>query len=200
MIKNVLFDCSDTLMRFHAKADLAEVLGSAERAEAIHNAFFCNEIWKEYDNGMVSDDAVKQAVLPLLAEGDRRVAEEYFDGFIRHFTPIEGIESVLKELKEKGYSLYLVSDFPHVFSYLWDRFDLFRLFDGRAVSFEAKVSKKDLRLFRYVLDAYGLNPEECLFFDDLDFVIENAKRCGIRGHVFCGVEDLRAYLKENSVL
>ena len=200
MIKSVLFDCSDTVMRFHAKADLAETLGCAERAETIHNAFFRSEIWRKYDNGTVSDDEVKQAVLPLLAEEDRKIAEEYFDGFIRHFTPIEGMEAVLRELKEKGCSLYLVSDFPHVFPYLWDNFDLFRLFDGRAVSFEAKGSKQDLRLFRYVLDTYDLKAEECLFFDDLESLIENAGRCGIRGHVFRGAEDLRNYLKELSVL
>lgn len=200
MIKNILFDCADTLLRFHAKADLAVQLNSPERAEAIHNAFFKSEIWGKYDNGFVSDDEVKKAVLPLLAEEDRKIAEEYFEGFVRHFTPFDGIEQTLKELKEKGYSLYLVSDFPYVFPYLWDKFDLFRLFDGRAVSFEAKGSKRDLRLFAYVLDTYGLKPEECLFFDDVPSLIENAGRCGIKGHAFRGVDDLRAYLKEVSVL
>lgn len=200
MIKNILFDCADTLCRFHSRVDLAQKLGDAERADRIHNAFFKSEIWGKYDNGAVSDEEVKAAVLPLLPEEDRAVAEEYFEGFIHHFTPFDGMEDLLKELKAKGYSLYIVSDFPHRFPILWDRFSLFRLFDGRAVSFEAKGSKRDLKLFDYLLKTYGLKAEECFFTDDVEALIANAATKGIDGHAFCGVEDLRVCLKEKGIL
>ena len=154
----------------------------------------------DYDNGRISDEEVLRAILPTLPTEDREEGARYFEDFINHFTPFDGMEDLLKELKGKGYSLYLVSDFPHKFLKLWDRFSLFRLFDGRAVSFEAKGSKRDLRLFDYVLKTYGLDPSECLFVDDVAHLVANAGTYGIDGHVFCGVEDLRAYLKQRSLL
>ncbi len=200
MINHVLFDCSDTLLRLHAKADLAEQLQSPERAEHIHNTFFKHEKWGGYDNGLFSDEEMKAAILPLFDEEDRPIAAAYFDGFTDHYTPIDGIPELLAELKEKGYGLYIVSDFPPRFVQLWERYGFFRLFDGRAVSFEAKGSKKDLRLFEYVKNTYGLNPDECLFVDDLPQLVKNAEACGFHGHVFQGTEPLRADLKRRAIL
>lgn len=200
MIKNILFDCADTLLRFHSKDDLAEQLQSAERAARIHNAFQKSEIWSKYDNGLISEDEVLQAVLPMLDKEDRPIGMQYFDDFIHHFTPFSGMEDLLKELKEKGLRLYLVSDFPPKFTVLWEKYELFRLFDGCAVSFRVHGSKKDLRLFEYLLNTYGLDPRECLFVDDVAALVANGETFGIHGHVFRGVAELRAYLTVLSVL
>lgn len=200
MIRNILFDCADTLLRFHSKEDLASGLGDPARAERIHNALLRSEIWGKYDNGIVDEDEIKRVVLPTLPEEDREIAVDYLEGFIHHFTPFDGMEDLLKDLKKKGYALYLVSDFPHKFTVLWETFDLFRLFDGRAVSFEAKGSKRDGKLFDYVLKTYGLNPAECFFVDDLDSLIAKAGTCGIRGHVFQGVAELRRYFEQEEIL
>lgn len=200
MIKNILFDCSDTLLRFHAKEDLATQLQNAERAERIHNAYFQNEAWNGYDNGELTVEELKAVALPLLDEADRPIANRYLDTFTDHYTPIEGMAELLQELKKKGYPLYLVSDFPPCFQTLWERYDFFKLFDGRAVSYEAKGSKKNLRLFKYLLETHKLDPAECLFIDDLDYLVANAEACGINGHRFVGAAELRFYLKEQSIL
>ena len=98
MIKNLLFDCSDTLLRLHSKVDLADLLGDPERAERIHNAFFHSETWGKYDNGLLTEEEMKSALLPLLDPEDRAVAEEYIDTFTDHYTPIEGMSELLTEL------------------------------------------------------------------------------------------------------
>ena len=200
MIKNLLFDCSDTLLRLHCKADLANLLGDPERAERIHNAFFRSETWGKYDNGLLTDEEMKSEILPLLDPADRAVAEEYIDNFTDHYTPIEGMLELLSELKDKGYRLFIVSDFPPRFLRLWETYEIFRLFDGRAVSFEVHGSKRDHRLFSYVLEHYGLDPAECLFVDDVAALVANAKIYGIDGHVFSDAETLRADLKRRAVL
>ena len=66
MIRNILFDCADTLLRFHSKEDLAVGLGDPARAERIHNALLRSEIWGKYDNGIVDEDEIKRVVLPTL--------------------------------------------------------------------------------------------------------------------------------------
>ena len=200
MIKNLLFDCSNTLLRFSSKADLAASLRDPERAERIHNTFFQSEHWKQFDNGLLTDGEMKEIFQPLFSAEDWAVAENYFDTFTDHYVPFEGIEDLLAELKAKGYRLYLVSDYPPRFTRLWETYGFFRLFDGRAVSYEVHGSKRDLRLFSYLLETYGLDPAECLFFDDMECLVDNAKEFGIDGHVFKGTEDLRRYLKDIAVL
>ncbi len=200
MIKNLLFDCSDTLLRLHSKADLADLLGDDGRAERIHNTFFHSETWGKYDNGLLTDEEMKSEILPLFAPADRAVAEEYIDHFTDHYTPIEGMQALLSELKDKGYRLFIVSDFPPRFLRLWETYEIFRLFDGRAVSFEVHGSKRDHRLYTYVLEHYGLDPAECLFVDDVAALVANAALYGIDGHVFSDAETLRADLKRRAVL
>ena len=80
MIRNILFDCADTLLRFHSKEDLAVGLGDPARAERIHNALLRSEIWGKYDNGIVDEDEIKRVVLPTLPEEDREIAVEYRNG------------------------------------------------------------------------------------------------------------------------
>ncbi|MBO5221231.1 MAG: HAD-IA family hydrolase [Clostridia bacterium] len=200
MIKSLLFDCSDTLLHLHSKVDLAVELGDHERAERIHNAFFGDALWKKYDNGLLSDAEMKDALLPRFAEADREIAEMYFDTFADHYTPIEGMYDLLAELKRKGYSLYIVSDFPPRFARLWEKYEIFRLFDGRAVSCEAHGSKQDLRLFSYLLETYGLRASECFFVDDREDLVSNAALCGIAGHAFVDAADLRDCLRRQSIL
>lgn len=200
MIKNLLFDCSDTLLRLHSKVDLAAELGDLARAERIHNTFFGDPLWKKYDNGLLSDAEMKEALLPRFAEEDRDIAEMYFDTFADHYTPIAGMYNLLSELKEKGYRLYIVSDFPPRFTRLWEKYEIFRLFDGRAVSFEAHGSKQDLRLFSYLLETYGLRAGECFFVDDRADLVANAASCGFDGHVFVDAAGLRDCLVKRSVL
>ena len=53
MVKNLLFDCSDTLLHLHAKADLAAELGEPARAERIHNTFFGDPSVKSENNEAV---------------------------------------------------------------------------------------------------------------------------------------------------
>ena len=44
----------------------------------------------------------------------------------------------------------------------------FRYFDGGVVSADVKLSKPDIRIYRYILEKYDLKPEECLYIDDIE--------------------------------
>ena len=47
-------------------------------------------------------------------------------------------------------------------------------------------SKPDAGIYRYLLETYGLIPEESLFIDDRPENIEAARELGIKGVVFDG--------------
>lgn len=191
VMKNIIFDCSDTLLRFTAKDVLAAEIGDRERAYKIHNTIYSSAAWTQYDLGNISFDEMKREALELLDGEDRVIADNYLDTRADNYEIIEGMPELLGSLREAGYNIYLISNFPDYFDVLWNRFEIFRLIHERFVSCEYHASKgNDGRLFDVFLEKTGCSPDECVFIDDLDFLVENALRRGMAGIVFENLESL----------
>lgn len=95
--------------------------------------------------------------------------------WIELLLPIENNIKLVSLLKEKGYHLYIISNF-HLNAY--NRFlkkqDWFTLFDGAIISAKEKLIKPDLRIYKLLLERYHLNADECLFIDDS---LDNINAC-----------------------
>ena len=201
MIKNLIFDYSDTLMRFGGLDWLREAAWDEERAMHIHRTMFLLPEWPIYDRGDLDGETVKSSLKLALDDDDRELGLRYFDEWYRHHTMIAGIPELLAELKAKGYGIYLLSDYPECFEYNWGKFaDFFQIFDGRGVSYELHSRKRERTAFPLMLDRYGLKAEESYFVDDLGLNIEAARECGITAHQFTTTECLREALAELNIL
>ena len=75
------------------------------------------------------------------------------------------------------------------------RFGILQLIDRYVVSGAEGLVKPDPRLFRVLLNRYGLQAEECTFIDDNPDNVAAARALGMEGIVFCSAEDLRKQLK-----
>lgn len=199
MIKNLIFDCSDTLLRFGGVNWLRERTDE-ERALRIHWGMFRMPDWAAYDRGEIGSEETRKIFLASMLPEDRELANEYFDTWYRKHTIIDGIPEVLSELKAKGYKLYILSDYPICFEYVRESFELFELFDGIGVSYELGSRKRERRAFGLLLERYGLRAEECFFADDLALNIEAATECGLTAHLFTTTENLREELGKLGIL
>lgn len=201
MVKNIVFDCSDTLLRYSALSGLTEVVGDADRAAEIKAAIHRNLAWNLYDKGLMSEEGLRQEILPTIDEKDRLHAAWYLDNWLRHYSLMPGMFEIVAELKEKGWPLYILSDFPPCFDVLKERFaELFGLFDGFAVSYECQATKGDKGLFAYLLKKFPLDPAECLFIDDIPKLIDNARSLGFHGIVLENAQSLREQLVQMEIL
>ena len=201
MIKNIVFDCSDTLLRFSAQEELAKVVGDAPRAARIKAAIHQSRAWNLYDKGLMSEEGLRRDILPLFDEKDRPFAAWYLDNWLTCYAPISGMFEIVAELKEKGWPLYILSDFPPCFDALKVRFpELFHLFDGLAVSCECQATKGDKGLFAYLLEKFSLDPAACVFIDDVPRLVENARSLGFCGVHFEDAEKLRGELGKMEIL
>ena len=72
--------------------------------------------------------------------------------------------------------------------------------DGYCLSFRTHLNKPDPEAFQTLLNRYQIVPEEAVFIDDTAKNIEAAKKLGIRGIQFTGLEDAKEQLKEMGVL
>ena len=193
MIKNIIFDCADTLLRTrYAECLAARTQKSPEQAGRIIRALMGSAIWKEYDNGRMTEEEIADALLPSLSEEDRAAARLFLSEFTDYFFMIDGTPELLAELKERGYRLFLLSDFPAKFTSLRSRFSIFDLFDGVVVSYQYGASKHDRGLFARLLEEYHLTAEECIFFDDVAANVEAAAAFGISGAVYTDVASVRS--------
>ena len=200
MIRNIIFDCSETLLSFQAIDYLASLTGDRERAVRIHFTLFRSPAWHRYDNGQLPEEEMESALLPLLPEEDRAVGGRYLKEWIHTYGIIEGAPQLLEEIRSAGYRTYLLSDFPPCFRVIWEKFSFLHQMDGRVVSSEVGYSKKDGKIYDILLEKYDLKPEECIFIDDVPRNVEIGREHGIDGIVFTGMAALRKELQTRGIL
>ena len=125
-----------------------------------------------------------------------REIEMYFHRWIEMMgDEIEGMYSLLQDLKEKGCPLYGLTNWSsETFCQVRDRYRIFRLLDGMVVSGEEHCLKPYPEIYHILLDRYHLNPAECIFIDDRASNLRGAEAVGIRGILFTGAGDLNSQL------
>lgn len=132
------------------------------------------------DNG---DITIKDAIKGIANRSSLKTAEiaSVFDLRIKIIFPLNGNTKLLPELKEQGFKLYYLSNFPDdLFDEVCNKYDFFRYFDGGIISARVKASKPDIRIFEILREKYSLSPEECLFIDDSDHNVNTAELFGMK--------------------
>lgn len=193
MIKNIIFDMGQVLIHwrpymFTSTSDLSQ-----EEEQLLTKELFSNIEWPQLDRGTISEEDATASVCARLPEKFHPMVEEIIFGWWkRPLVPMEGMADVIKELKENGYKIYLLSNASIHLREYFSRIPGSEYFDGLLVSAEEKLLKPQHEIFETLFERFSLNPEECFFVDDSPYNIEGAHCCGMQGAVFHGdVEELR---------
>ena len=92
--------------------------------------------------------------------------EGVLDDWMSMLRPRRRMQTLVEQLKQRGYCAYYLSNIPEdVLDLLMHR-DFEGLFDGGVASCEVKINKPDPRIYQALLDKYGLKASECVFIDD----------------------------------
>lgn len=141
------------------------------------------DFWVEYDRGTLTLDQVIDALCALHG-CTPDVARAHVREAIDRQEPVRATERLVGELKRAGYRLYVLSNMSREFIDFLRRADVYALFDGEVVSCEEGVVKPEPRIYRILLDRYGLTPADTLFIDDRAANIAAAREAGIDGFLF----------------
>ncbi|MCX5923196.1 MAG: HAD-IA family hydrolase [Candidatus Dependentiae bacterium] len=100
-------------------------------------------------------------------------------------SPITTMVQLAKNLKSKGYKLYVLSNWEADSYKLVKKqnTELFNLFDGIMVSGEEKMGKPSPEFYKKLLEKYNLNANECIFIDDEINNTQAAQKLGIKSIV-----------------
>ncbi len=99
--------------------------------------------------------------------------------------PNEKYFEFLKEWKEGGNKLYLLSNINVVAWNYYREQPIFRIFDGLFLSYRLRLAKPDPRIFEVCLKKAEVGPEQTLFVDDLEENIETAKSLDLMTWHYC---------------
>lgn len=199
MIRNIVFDMGMVLLDHDPLLPCIRHAGR-ERAQALCDGIFWHPEWMELLDGGVMDE---QAYIPRAQsrfedpEMKRLVAEILNDWYLDALYPKSGMEAVQKDLLDRGFRLYVLSNAGysfHKFSYKIKHIDRFT---GIMVSAEERLMKPDPAIYRRLCDRFSLEASECLFIDDLPRNIEGAQKAGMNGYCFQDgdVARLRSFLE-----
>lgn len=141
------------------------------------------DFWVEYDRGTLTLDQVIDALCAMHG-CTPEVARAYLREAIDRQEPVRATERLVGELKRAGYRLYVLSNMSREFIDFLRRADVYALFDGEVVSCEEGTVKPEPRIYRILLDRYGLDPAQTLFIDDRAANIAAAREAGIDGFLF----------------
>ena len=197
MIKNIVFDFGQVLVKFVPSYIVAQHASDAQTARLLEDVVFDRTYWNRLDGGEVSDDEAVASFRTRLPSCVADLGEQVFRSWIDHIPPIEETWELVRDLHAHGVPLYLLSNISVHFAERADELPILSYFNKCIFSGLCRMTKPDRAIYRHLLKECDIRPEETLFIDDSRDNIEGARAEGIDGYLFTGdVADLRRYLAD----
>lgn len=180
-IKNVIFDLGNVLVSTNMEDKLA--LDPDIPNDKI--PYIMSQWYKDEDDTVGLDEFKK--IIPDRLKELSQFIPRLFEYNVQCVNDFSYTIPLINNLISNGYSVYFLSNWSKWSYELLDKhhkFDFLNKMNGGLWSWQAECLKPDEKIYKLLLDKYNLNPEECVFFDDLKENVETAKRLGIKGVVF----------------
>ena len=200
-ITTIVFDMGQVLIHWTPLEIVAHMgLTEADKALLMTELFQSVE-WVQTDHGTISLNQVVEQVNARLPQHLHAAVEEIVMGWWhRPLVPMEGMGELVKELKEQGYKIYLLSNASVDLRKYFHRIPGSEYFDGLMVSAEERLIKPQHEIFHALYSRFHLVPGQCVFIDDFPANIEAALCTGMDGIIFRGSADrLRRELREKGI-
>lgn len=179
MIKTVIFDIGNVLAGFEWEAFFQKFNYSEEILQRIGKATVESSAWAEYDKGAMSEEEVLKAFIENDPEIETELKEvlSNIQGMLKRY---DYAIPWIKELKEKGYQVLVLSNFAScAYRDCQDAIDFLEYVDGGILSFQDKVIKPNPEIYQLLIDRYHLEPQQCVFLDDTKRNLEAAEKFGM---------------------
>ena len=179
MIRNIVFDFGGVLIDWNPEYLFRDVF--RDRSEMDHFLEnICNSDWNErQDAGRPLSEAIR-----TLQERHPDYHDEirmYYEQWTTMLGgPIEDNAALLEPLRSRYRLFGLTNWSAETFPIAREMYSLFDWFEGIVISGEERLKKPDERIYRVLLERYGLKSAESLFIDPRLDNVQSAERLGFR--------------------
>lgn len=201
-VEAVVLDWGNVMHRWQADGAVVGRVEPALWAELMSTGEFArwNQMW---DAGATLEEVLGAVAAEQPGRSDKaRAMRTYWEHFEHSLTgPVEGTAALVDALLEAGTPLYCLTNFNHL---LWphglSRVPQLARFAGVVVSGQERLAKPDPRIYRLLLERYGLDAARTLFVDDSAANIAGAQAVGLATHHFTTAVGLHEDLAARGLL
>lgn len=193
MLKNVVFDFGNVIVKFNPDEILYHYNLTPKEHDILLKTIFASKEWLEIDAGTLTEKQATDIFISKVPSDLQDKVRQIMKTWPENTEFIRPILHLIKELKEKGYKVFGLSNTGMYFANFIKNSELGTYFDGYVLSAQEKLVKPDAAIYQKLFSQYNLKPDECLFIDDLPKNIEGAEKVGMHGFVFNGknIKELR---------
>ena len=197
----VVFDLGGVLIAWDPRHLYRKLFAGDETAMEHFLANVCTHEWNRcQDAGRSFAEGARllKAEHPEKAE----LIDAYFSRFDEMMPgPIAGSVEILAELRDRGTSLYGLTNFSaETYPAAFERFEFLRWFDGILISGEVGLIKPDHRIFELLIERFAIDPRRAVYIDDVETNVIAARPLGMHAIHFMTSAALRAELAELGLL
>ena len=194
MIRNIVFDLGGVIIDYNPEKTLAKYFDS-ETAENLLRVLFRNPVWAQLDRGTIT---VSEAMETVRGKIPTEIFEKVYalvENWGNEMPPFERMPAVIKDLKDRGFGVYLLSNAPLGFHSYKKDIPALALFDGLFISADYKLLKPEREIYLAFLNTFSLRAEECFFIDDMPVNVDGARAAGFDGYCHDGnIDKLKTVL------
>lgn len=200
MIKNIVFDMGNVLIRFEPDLFLNRYDLSSEEKALLNKEIYRSAEWVMLDRGTLNESEMEKIIFPRIPSHLHDIARDLIENWDDPLLPVDGTVELLKRLKTSGYRLYLLSNATARQHVYWKKAEASSLFDGTLISSDIKILKPQPEIYQAFFKKFQLAPSECIFIDDTPLNIEAGIREGMVGIVFNrDMEELKLKLSQHDI-
>ncbi len=183
-ITTIVFDIGNVLAAFCWEKYFRNICDSEEQFLKLAKATVLDEAWNEFDKGVLSEEALLQTFIGNAPEIEGLI-RRMFESVSNTIEVYDYTHSWIRELKEKGYRVLILSNFSEkAYRECGEKMQFVEETDGAVLSYREKLIKPNPEIYDLLINRYGLISEQCVFLDDKQENIDGAKRTGMHGIVF----------------
>lgn len=197
MIKNIVFDMGNTLIDFD-RVYFLDCFGVEENdKELLMKEVYMSNEWAMMDAGTLDETDMFSIISKRIPERLNDKAYQLVFNWDKVIKPIQEVCDLVKQLKTRGYKIYLLSNASRrCLNEYFKTFEFSKYFDGEVVSAFVGHVKPERQIYEILVNKYDLKADECVFIDDLDANVESAIEFGMKAIVYRGnSEELKSKLE-----
>ena len=199
MIKALIFDFGNVVCEFDNNIFLRKISEFTDKSISELNEliYLSSDLPRTYETGSISSgqffNEISKRCNLLMSKS------EFIKAYSNIFTPIKTSFELIRKLKAR-YKLALLSNTSEWdFEYGIRPVEVFHLFDAVSLSFEVKALKPDKKIFYDSLTKLNIEPEECIYVDDIKEYVWVAQGIGIHPIHYTSHADLCDSLRKLNV-
>lgn len=200
MIKNIVFDMGNVLVRYAPADFVAQFTDDPTQQKLLLKEIFQSVEWVQYDRGTITKERLTAQVCGRLPDELHPIAAEIVEHWYEKIEPISEMAPIIEGLKEKDYQLYILSNASDTYYKFTDKIPNFAYFEGAFISSDWNMIKPEREIYQAFCQHFQLVPSQCYFIDDLPINVESAIYSGMQGCVFNGdIQELQASFKQAGI-